>query len=831
MRAVTDQDRTEHAAQTAQTARTEGTSRGTSATTGPRARDVGGAGEAGEAAGAAGSVGASGAWGAWGAENSVSAGRAGSAEGAMDAPRAPGAGAVGRPRTTGSAGPAPGVAGRPAAAGRTPGYAGHGGQGLAHPLGEPAERQGRPEPADHHARVPDDGRHARVQGDGRRTGAGHSDSDGAHVRTEGRADSRGESRAGSRTDGRPADGAGAVNRTDGRTDAGHSAARTDGRSDAHSADARSDGRTDACGDGRADARGEGRTDGRAESAGVWDDGLIARRVTEGGTSAADLVPVAPRPPRPLPVPPLAYDGPLRSRLDALRELVGLSRTRLDSRTLAEAGRVLDEAAARRRLSGQHTVVAIAGATGSGKSQLFNALAGVPISETGVRRPTTAAPIACSWSDGAASLIDRLGIPGRLRRRPVQGTDADPQLRGLVLVDLPDHDSAAVQHREHVDRILGLVDAVIWVVDPEKYADAILHERYLRPMAGHAEIMFIVLNQVDRLPGEAADQVLDDLRRLLDEDGIALGEYGEPGATVLALSALTGEGLPELREALGQFVAERGAAARRIAADVDVAATRLRPVYTAQRRAGLSEEAREEFAARLADAVGAVAAGEAAERAWLRNAGRACGTPWLRLWRWYQDRREPPTGRLPVRTQPDEEATARQRVEQAVRTVADRASAGLPVPWAQAVREAAVRGAQGLPEALDALAAQAGLPPGRPPRPGWWPAAVLAQASMTILQVIGGLWLVGQIIGVMAPNLGVPVLLMLAGIIGGPLVEWSCRIAARGPARRYGQEAERRLREAAAGCGRARVLDPIAAELLRYREVREQYARVRGAGVR
>ncbi|MFE2508885.1 GTPase [Streptomyces naganishii] len=569
---------------------------------------------------------------------------------------------------------------------------------------------------------------------------------------------------------------------------------------------------------------------RTEPEDIWDDGLIARRVTEA--SAAELAPVVePRVSRPLPVTPLAYDGPLRSRLDALRELVGLSRTRLDSRTLAEAGRVLDEAAARRRLSGQHTVVAIAGATGSGKSQLFNALAGVAISETGVRRPTTAAPIACSWSDGAASLIDRLGIPGRLRRRPVQGPDGDPQLRGLVLVDLPDHDSAAVQHREHVDRILGLVDAVIWVVDPEKYADAVLHERYLRPLAGHAEVMFVVLNQVDRLPGEAADQVLDDLRRLLDEDGIALGEHGEPGATVLALSALTGEGIGELREALGQFVAERGAAARRIAADVDAAALRLRPVYATPRRAGLSEEAREEFAARLADAVGATAAGEAAERAWLRNAGRACGTPWLRLWRWYQDRSEPPTGRLPVRAQPDEEATARQRVEQAVRTVADRASAGLPTPWAQAVREAAVRGAHGLPEALDELTARAGLSPGRPPRPGWWPAAVLAQASMTILQVVGGLWLVGQIIGVMSPNLGVPVLLMVAGIVGGPLVEWSCRIAARGPARRYGQEAERRLREAAAGCGRARVLDPVAAELLRYREVREQYARVMRAGVR
>ncbi|SDE27239.1 50S ribosome-binding GTPase [Streptomyces griseoaurantiacus] len=580
---------------------------------------------------------------------------------------------------------------------------------------------------------------------------------------------------------------------------------------------------DAVGKGRAAAPPE---DG--EGGDAWDDGLIARRVNEKNAAQEAPPAVETRSSAARRPAPLAYDGRLRSRLDALRELVGLSRTRLDSRTLTEASRVLEEAAARRRLSGQHTVVALAGATGSGKSALFNALAGVAISETGVRRPTTAAPLVCSWSDGAAPLIDRLGIPGRLRRRPVQGPDGDPQLRGLVLVDLPDHDSAAVEHREQVDRVLALVDAVIWVVDPEKYADAVLHERYLRPMAGHAEVMFLVLNQVDRLPGEAAEQVLDDLRRLLDEDGVALGEYGEPGATVLPVSALTGDGIGELREALGQFVSERGAPGRRVSADVDAAAARLRPVYTTGLRAGLSENARDEFAARLADAVGATAAGEAAERAWLRNANRACGTPWLRLWRWYQDRREPPTGRLPLRAPADEEATARQRVEQAVRTVADRAATGLPAAWAQAVREAAVRGANGLPEALDALAVHAGAPPGRPPRPGWWPAAVLAQASMTLLQVVGGLWLLGQIIGFMSPNLGVPVLLMALGIVGGPVVEWSCRMAARGPARRYGLEAERRLREAAAGCGRARVLDPVASELLRYREVREQYARVTGA---
>lgn len=612
--------------------------------------------------------------------------------------------------------------------------------------------------------------------------------------------------------------------------------------------------------------------GRAPQArGDWNDGLIARRAavraadSEPGAAPDDDV----RPPQVEAYVPSG--GPLGPRLDALRELVGLSRARLEGATLAEAGRVLDEAAARRRLSSRHTVVAIAGATGSGKSTLFNSLAGAQISDTGLRRPTTAAPIACSWTDGAAGLLDRLAIPGRLRRRPLQGgPDADEALQGLVLVDLPDHDSAATGHRDQVDRVLALVDAVIWVVDPEKYADAALHERYLRPLAGHAEITFVVLNQIDRLPGDAADQVLDDLRRLLDEDGMALGEHGEPGATVMSLSALTGDGMGELREVLGRFVQERTAAARRLSADVDAAAARLRPVYVAEGRPGLGERAREEFADRLAEAVGAGAAGQAAEREWRRNAGRACGTPWLRLWRWYESTRRPGGLECPARpAPPEEQLTARQRVEQAVRTVADEAADGLPGPWAQAVREAAVNGAEGLPEALDELAertgavdgrgrptggaadvggdageagpggstvvatgvagasgvAHSGRVGGRPPRPRWWPAAVLAQASMTLLQIFGGLWLVGQIVGVLAPGFLTPALVMLAGVVGGPLVEWSCAVAARGPARRYGQEAERQLREAAAACGRARVLDPVAAELVRYREVRERYVTV------
>ncbi|MFC5720278.1 GTPase [Streptomyces gamaensis] len=611
----------------------------------------------------------------------------------------------------------------------------------------------------------------------------------------------------------------------------------------------------------------------------WDDGLIARRARpadEDGAQDATAPRTAP-PPRPQgTAAPSARAGAspvgavLRPRLDALRELVGLSRARLNRRTLAEAGRVLEEAQARQRHSLDLTVVALAGATGSGKSTLFNALARTQLSEAGVRRPTTTAPVSCSWTeraDGADGLLERLGIPPRSRRQPVR--PYDPGLAGLVLIDLPDHDSAAAGHREQVDRMLGLVDAVIWVVDPEKYADAVLHERYLRPLAGYAEVTFVVLNQVDRLSRDAADQVLDDLRRLLDEDGLALGEHGEPGAEVLAVSALTGEGLGELRELLVRFTSRRDTAERRLAADVDGVAERLRPAYVGEGRPELTEIARQDFEDRLAEAVGVRAAGLAAERAWLREAERACGTSWTLARRWYARRRaaRPQDSPAGSGTAPDAGAPAvrtasRPLVEQAVRTLAYEASAGLPDPWARAVRGAARRGAEGLAEALDAAGgaalaaarasraaagghagpgrrrgggrhaasgrtgARSGNPGGsggaRPVWPRWWAVAAVAQSVLTVLQLVGAAWLLGVAGGVCGGQWWIPGLLLAAGGLGGPLLALCCRAVARGPARRYGLETERRLRGAAAGCGRARVLEPVAAELLRYREVRAQY---------
>ena len=64
------------------------------------------------------------------------------------------------------------------------------------------------------------------------------------------------------------------------------------------------------------------------------------------------------------------------RLAALHELLTAGTGRLPDEQLADARELHRRAGERLRMSGSHTVVALAGATGSGKSSIFNALSGV-----------------------------------------------------------------------------------------------------------------------------------------------------------------------------------------------------------------------------------------------------------------------------------------------------------------------------------------------------------------------------------------------------------------------------------------------------------------------
>lgn len=179
------------------------------------------------------------------------------------------------------------------------------------------------------------------------------------------------------------------------------------------------------------------------------------------------------------------------RLDGLTKAVEASRGRIESEILAPAEMLSDRAAERLKLSGDHTIVALAGATGSGKSSLFNSLTDLELAGVGVRRPTTSWALACAWGpDGAQGLLEWMGIPARhqvSRMSMLDHSAEDTKLDGLVLLDLPDHDSTEVSHHLEMDRLIKYADLLVWVLDPQKYADAAIHDRYIRPMASYADV--------------------------------------------------------------------------------------------------------------------------------------------------------------------------------------------------------------------------------------------------------------------------------------------------------------------------------------------------------
>jgi GTP-binding protein EngB required for normal cell division len=259
---------------------------------------------------------------------------------------------------------------------------------------------------------------------------------------------------------------------------------------------------------------------------------------------------------------------LSARLASLTELTKLGARRagpdgFSQELLAEAETLLRRSGERMRMSASHTVVALAGGTGSGKSTLFNALSGANFSPAGVTRPTTKHTHACVWGmEGAAPLLDWLNVQRRHRYGRASALDeGEASLTGLLLLDLPDHDSVVTGSAALVDRLVKLADMLIWVLDPLKYADASVHTGYLVPLAGHASITTVVLNQVDTLTPDQAADCESDLRRLLDAEGL----HETP---VLVTSATTGAGLDELRRVLADSVAARRAVTDRIKADVD-----------------------------------------------------------------------------------------------------------------------------------------------------------------------------------------------------------------------------------------------------------------------
>jgi energy-coupling factor transporter ATP-binding protein EcfA2 len=516
--------------------------------------------------------------------------------------------------------------------------------------------------------------------------------------------------------------------------------------------------------------------------------------------------------------------PLADRLAGLREAVEIAEGRLDVPEVGRARALLAKAGARAAL-GDATVVALAGATGSGKSTLFNVLSGGEISSPGVRRPTTGVAHATTWGEEDADrLLDWLEVPRRHRHAP------EPALDGLVLLDLPDHDSVRLEHRLEVDRLVGLVDVLVWVLDPEKYADAAVHDRYLAPLASHAGVLLVVLNQVDRLDVAAAAACLADLRGLLDREGLA-------ATPLLAVSGRTGAGVAELRGELAGRVAARRAATDRLTADVRGAAKELGAFCPADGSGGVGRRDRAELMGDLGDAL-AGAAGvpvvvAAVERSTLRNGTARTGWPLLR---WTRKLRPDPLARLHLGDErarsslPSPGAVELAGVATAVRRARDLVGEDLPQAWRDDLRRTVEDAEDLLADRLDSAVAGTDLGPDRVPL--WQRAVGGLQWVLALVALAGALWLLGLVLlgffqlddVVPLPRvegLPLPTLLLGGGLLAGLLLALVTRPLVALRARRRGRAAERRLRGAIDAVAEDELLGPMAA-------VREDADRFRAA---
>lgn len=469
---------------------------------------------------------------------------------------------------------------------------------------------------------------------------------------------------------------------------------------------------------------------------------------------------------------------LHRRADEIEAALEAAGDAVDPDLARAARRDLETVRARLALGVDHTVAALVGGTGSGKSSLFNAVSRLRFADVGVLRPTTDEAAACTWGDEATELLDFLGVSAarRIRRDSPLDADREADLQGLVLLDMPDHDSVATAHWTQVDRLLPLVDVLVWVLDPQKYADHVLHERYLRELAGRREAMVVVVNQVDTLPPGGLETIVEDVRALLAEDG--LGEVA-----VLPTSATERTGVDELRHALAEAVSRPSVAALTAGAALDDLARRL-AAAVAPRDPVVGAAAVAQATAELARAAGVGAVTDSIAAAVAHPGGGAVARA---------------------------EAPAAATVAAARSAWLARAVDGLPERWAGAVR-AAVPQAHELKQAVTGAVTAVPRPETRVPAARaatvWGVlAAVVGVAAAVALVVLGPGWVPAA--GAAALGLGLcAVLLLLAGRLR--------RREAVERSRRYDEEARAAVRRVV----EESLLSPTDEVLARHRRLRE-----------
>ncbi len=527
-----------------------------------------------------------------------------------------------------------------------------------------------------------------------------------------------------------------------------------------------------------------------------------------------------------------------TRVDALASAMELLDGDVDGEVVDRVVDCLLRAHERTGLDPATTVVALVGATGSGKSSLVNALVGSDLAQVGVVRPTTTEALGLILPGRAtAHLLDWIGVSHRVIVPAGAGLP-----EGVALVDLPDIDSVSESNRSVAERLSARVDLLMWVLDPQKYADDIIHSQWIAPMASHAGATVTVLSQIDLLERDSRAAVIADLGRLLVEDGVL-----DP--RIVEVSSVTGEGVDEVRRlivATAETVREKALRVQGVLDDgVDVVVSGLEltgplPDFDPDGLASAATAVAGQAAGvdRISDAVG----GAYAHRSVL-----ACG--WLPV-RWLRRFRADPLTTLhlgggtsgstrksgdddasdaaivSVPSLPEISSTASAQLATGLRRVNDAVASGRPTVWQRRIRSMTRAASEALPTALDLAVAGVDLRMDR--RPRWWSWSNVVQWIGWLGVSVGGLWLlVAQVthqfllIEVDVPkwrSLPIPTCLVVGGLALTLVVVVLSWAIARVAASRRRAQVHALLEVAIEGVLDERLVEPLVAEDGRQRGV-------------
>ena len=591
-------------------------------------------------------------------------------------------------------------------------------------------------------------------------------------------------------------------------------------------------------------------------------------------------------------------SPFARSVASLKEAISYGEGRVPETVLLDAAETLERLSQRRELSTEHTVIGFFGATGSGKSTLFNAIAGQNIALSAPTRPTTSTVQAAIWeAEGSEELLDWLGIdkrvypqtqalaaegntaegsevaggvaapntvtepaPGlfnRIRRAVGGRGEMRTRTGGLILLDMPDFDSVTTTNRDLAARMMRYVDVLVWVVDPQKYADAVIHRDFMVPLAASGAQALCVLNQADKLAPAEVPAVLASLTRLLQAEGTEAHLLAAP----IAVSARTGEGVDVLRDLLAQVATAKSLSLQRTDAQLHATASQLR-TYAGGEGAVLAGAYALDAEQKLVKACYASSHAEQVLQAATASYRRAAGqrTGWI-LTRWMSRLKADPLRRLHLGQQDETKSTSKAEksagmlgsdsenapelvasslptlsaaqkagMANAVRQYSKQMANRIDEPWKRSMKEAALSREAELPELLERDMVRIDYGLGRTRAP-WvifnalqWIALLSALAGVAWLTLISGMaYLQIQLPPAPTPEgspVPLPTLLLLLGVLLGIASAGVGRLLTAMGSRYYARKLRGRLQAGVEKAVQSCVVAPVQQEAKRLNAYRK-----------